>query len=90
MATPSSILAWKIPWTEEPRSLSSIRLQIVGHDLVSDLLNLCFLCVLSFFLIILIRTVVLGEGVGVSEFLSLGTDDVLVYLVLYCGGWPIC
>ena len=32
MATPSSILAWKIPWTEEPRSLSSIRLQIVGHD----------------------------------------------------------
>ena len=32
MATQSSILAWKIPWTEEPRSLSSIRLQIVGHD----------------------------------------------------------
>ena len=27
MATPSSILAWKIPWTEEPWRLQSMRLQ---------------------------------------------------------------
>ena len=26
-ATPSSILAWKIPWTEEPDGLQSIGLQ---------------------------------------------------------------
>ena len=32
MATPSSILAWKIPWTEEPGGLQSIVLQRVGHD----------------------------------------------------------
>ena len=32
MATHSSILAWRIPWTEEPGSLLSIGLQIVGHD----------------------------------------------------------
>ena len=32
MATHSSILAWRIPWTEEPRGLQSIRLQRVGHD----------------------------------------------------------
>ena len=32
MATHSSILAWKIPWTEKPRSLLSMGLQIVGHD----------------------------------------------------------
>ena len=29
MATHSSILAWKIPWTEEPGRLQSIRLQRV-------------------------------------------------------------
>ena len=32
MATHSSILAWKIPWTEEPGRLQSIGLQRVGHD----------------------------------------------------------
>ena len=32
MATHSSILAWKIPWTEEPGGLRSIGLQRVGHD----------------------------------------------------------
>ena len=32
MATPSSILAWRILWTEEPGGLQSIRLQRVGLD----------------------------------------------------------
>ena len=32
MATHSSILAWKIPWTEEPGGLLSMGLQRVGHD----------------------------------------------------------
>ena len=32
MATHSSILAWKIPWTEEPGGLQSMRSQKVGHD----------------------------------------------------------
>ena len=32
MATHSSILAWRIPWTEEPSGLQSIGLQRVGHD----------------------------------------------------------
>ena len=31
-ATHSSILAWKIPWTEEPGRLQSMGSQIVGHD----------------------------------------------------------
>ena len=35
MATHSSILAWEIPWTEEPGGLQSMELQTVGHDLVS-------------------------------------------------------
>ena len=32
MATPSNILAWRIPWTEEPDGLQFPGLQRVGHD----------------------------------------------------------
>ena len=32
MATHSSILAWKIPWTEEPGGLQTMGLERVGHD----------------------------------------------------------
>ena len=32
MATQSSILAWIIPWTEEPGRLQSMGSQRVGHD----------------------------------------------------------
>ena len=32
MATHSSILAWEIPWTEEPGELQSMGLKTVGHD----------------------------------------------------------
>ena len=36
MAAHYSILAWRVPWTEEPGGLQSIGLQRVGHD-CSDL-----------------------------------------------------
>ena len=32
MAPHSNILAWKIPWTEEPGGLQSMGWQRVGHD----------------------------------------------------------
>ena len=32
MATRSIILAWRIPWTEEPGELQSMQLQSIGHD----------------------------------------------------------
>ena len=32
MATQSSVLAWRIPWTEEPDGLQSMGLHRVGHD----------------------------------------------------------
>ena len=32
MATDSSILAWKIPWTQEPGTLWSMGSQRVGHN----------------------------------------------------------
>ena len=37
MATHSSTLAWRIPWTEEPGRLQSTGLQRVGHDWVTSL-----------------------------------------------------
>ena len=33
MATCSGILAWKIPWTDEPGRLQSMGSQKIGHDL---------------------------------------------------------
>ena len=35
MATHSSILAWRIPWTEEPGRLQSMESQRVGHNLAT-------------------------------------------------------
>ena len=32
LATHSRILAWRIPWTEEPGGLQSVGSQRVGHD----------------------------------------------------------
>ena len=37
MASHSSTLAWKIPWTEEPGELQSMGSQRVGHDWVTSL-----------------------------------------------------
>ena len=39
MATHSSILAWRIPWTEEPGALLSIESQRVGHNRATDTLT---------------------------------------------------
>ena len=36
MATHSSILAWKIPWTEEPGGLQFMGSQRDGHDWVTE------------------------------------------------------
>ena len=39
MATNSSILAWRIPWTEEPGSLQSMGSTRVGYDLATQPTN---------------------------------------------------
>ena len=38
MATPSRILVWRIPWTEDPGGLQYVAFQRVGHD-QSDLVH---------------------------------------------------
>ena len=35
-STHSNILAWKIPWTEEPGGLQSMGSQRAGHDLAAE------------------------------------------------------
>ena len=37
MATPSSTLAWKIPWMEDPDRLQFMGSQRIGHDQVTSL-----------------------------------------------------
>ena len=39
MAIHSSILAWKIPWTEEPGGLQSMGVQRVGHNWATELVS---------------------------------------------------
>ena len=39
MATHSSILAWSIPWTEEPGRLQPMGSQRVGHDWATNTLD---------------------------------------------------
>ena len=42
MATHSSTLAWKIPWTEKPGRLQSMGSQRVGHNWATSLLSMCW------------------------------------------------
>ena len=39
MATHSSILAWEIPWTEEPSGLKSTGSQRVGHEWMTEYIH---------------------------------------------------
>ena len=39
MATPSSILTWRIPWMEEPGGLQSVQSQRIGHNRVMNTLQ---------------------------------------------------
>ena len=49
MATHSSILAWRIPWTEEPGGLQSMESQRVRYnsDFDTHLHYICYGCLLS-------------------------------------------
>ena len=45
MATHSSILAWRVPWTEEPGGLQSKELQRIGHDWVTKYIHMHSYCI---------------------------------------------
>ena len=44
MATHSSVLAWRIPWTEEPGRLQFMESQRVGHEQLSTSIYTPILC----------------------------------------------
>ena len=46
-ATHSSVLAWRIPWTEEPGGPQSVGLQRVGDDWVTEHTRVVILCLIS-------------------------------------------
>ena len=61
MATHSSILAWKIPWTEKPGRIQSVVLQRVGHDFTFTLdhlrtINMKYFISLSFMLVVVVQS----------------------------------
>ena len=57
MATHSSVLAWKIPWTEEPDRLQSVGLSLVGR-LLAKTAKVCLIQT------ILRATLEASEGAG--------------------------
>ena len=50
MATHSSILAWKIPWMEEPGRLQSMGSQRVGHDRATKHSTAAYISLLSLYI----------------------------------------
>ena len=78
MATHSSILAWEIPWTEEPGRLQSMWLQRVGHDWVTNIHTLLLfqfyplstVILKNTFIYFLIYLAVLGLSCGCGIFSS--------------------
>ena len=49
MATNSSIHTWRIPWTEEPGHLQSMRSQRIGHDWVTNIHTHTYICIYHFY-----------------------------------------
>ena len=49
MATQSSILAWRIPWTEKLGRLQSMGSQRVGHDWATSLSLSCYIHVMEYY-----------------------------------------
>ena len=77
MATRSSILAWKIPWMEEPDRLQSMGSQRVGHNWVTSLHFVFSCCLISMCL-----------GVFLLGFILYGTLcllDLINYFLFHVG-----
>ena len=72
MATHSSILAWEIPWIEEPGGLQSMGSQRVGHDWVTNPTHSAYICVCV--------------CVFFSRFFSL-TDYYIILSIVPCVTW---
>ena len=96
MATHSSILAWKIPWTEESGRLQSMGSQRVGHNWVTLLFQVrtqfhSFTCKCPFSKHQLLKTTFSPLWI----FSTLIKDQLTIYApikfwALFCVPWSIC
>ena len=92
MATHPRILAWRIPWIEEPSGLQSIALQRVGHDWITNTrsavglstfkLQYSLYCSFSLFLENWLSLPTIGALLPVITPLSLCIQRILAFLVL--------
>ena len=82
MATHSSILAWRIPWTEEPGRLQSMGLQRVGHDWVTSLhFTSLHFCGWTFDLLICTEKDVYSAGFGWNVlYISIKSSALMYYI----------
>ena len=62
MATHSSILAWRTPWTEKPGGLQSMGSQRLGHDWVTSTFTFTYEKIRKIAQLGIIRTPILGTG----------------------------
>ena len=86
MATHSSILVWRIPWTEEPGGLQSMELQRAGHNWAANAFTFFFhfLCVLPgpFF------SCVSRDPIGLASILSFSNLPMQMYSELHLHYFP--
>ena len=68
MATHSSILAWKISWTEKPGGLQSMGSQNIGHGWATNILSLSYCYLLSVCLIYFFSPVLMIWKTHFSQF----------------------
>ena len=76
MATHSSVLAWRSPWTEEPGGLQSMGLQRVRHDYATKQQDECMLFTHSK------RLRQHGsKGPAVQQFIPITASNALIFLM---------
>ena len=85
MATHSSMLAWIIPWTEEPGKLQSMGLQRVGHNWAT---SLSFSLFLSFLKVNSPKLPLLNSRVWKRNLIWAAVFCLFPLLMRPCGLWP--
>ena len=83
MATHSSTLAWRIPWTEEPGWLQSMGSQRVGHDWVTFTHSAFFMVQLSHPYMTTGKTKALTIQIFVSKVMSLLFNTLSGFLIAF-------
>ena len=85
MATQTSILAWKIPWTEEPVRLQSMGWQRVGLDWTTSLLLSVEAQLHCFHLLAIVNNAIVNLGMQVSVQVSVFNSWVIYLWVELVG-----